>query len=101
MSEIFLSVLIQKIDRPIFVFGNFVNQNKKGKREWKAHKFKTYDPSVPLLSGSWYTAFVVKGWILKDKCLVRDWSEKESMSQQLIAPSVDLQDVPKIKGVCK
>ena len=29
--------IVQKITQPIFVFGNFVNQNKKWKMGWKAH----------------------------------------------------------------
>ena len=31
--------IVQKIPQLIFVFGNFVNQNKKRKMGWKAHKY--------------------------------------------------------------
>ena len=30
--------IVQKITQPIFVFGNFVNENEKWKMGWKAHK---------------------------------------------------------------
>ena len=31
--------IVQKITQPIFIFGNFVNQNEKRKMGWKAHKW--------------------------------------------------------------
>ena len=30
--------IVEKITQPIFVFGNFVNQNENRKMGWKAHK---------------------------------------------------------------
>ena len=34
--------IVQKIMQPIFVFGNFVNQNEKRKMGWKAHLYQEF-----------------------------------------------------------